>query len=215
MQLMGIWAVIAATIGPIQNVLGWTISAALWPGYDPIRKTISDLAADDSPVQWIQTSFFLLGSTLTLIAASSARSFAMPGRVTLFLAALASYGFTFYATPSQDSYSVEHRVYASIAFLLFSAWPILAMRFDRKYHWSIRPPGAIAATIVMSITTFWFLLTWLEPGQPLVGLSERVIAVMQVLWLSGAIWMQFLHQRKFLSRQSKPAQDQLETEEAK
>jgi hypothetical protein len=48
----------------------------------------------------------------------------------------------------------------------------------------------------MGLTTLWFLLTWLEPGQPIVGLSERVIAVMQVLWLSFAIWAQYLHQQK-------------------
>lgn len=203
MQLIGIWAVVAATIGPVQNVLGWTLSAMFWPEYDPIRKTISDLAADDSPVKWIQTSFFLLGSTLTLIAAWSAKSFAMPGRITLFLAALASYGFTFFATPSQDGYSTEHRIFASIAFVLFSAWPLLAMRFDKRYHWSIRPVGAISATVVMSLTTLWFLLTWLEPGQPLVGLSERVIAVMQVVWLAAAIWMQYLHQRRKLGSSSK------------
>lgn len=206
MQLIGIWAVVAATIGPFQSVMGWTISALYWPEYDPIRKTISDLAADDSPVKWIQTSFFLLGSTLTLIAAWSAKAFAMPGRVTLFLAAIASYGFTVYATPTQDSYSVEHRVFATLAFILFSAWPLLAMRFDRRYHWSVRPLGAISATIVMSITTVWFLLTWLEPGQPLVGLSERVIATMQVLWLSTAIWLQFLHQRKSLAPAPRIAQ---------
>ena len=198
MPLIGIWAVVAASIGPFQSVMGWTISALFWPEYDPIRKTISDLAADDSPVKWIQTSFFLLGSTLTLIAAWSAKALAMPGRITLFLAAIASYGFTFFATPTQDSYSVEHRVFATIAFILFSAWPLLAMRFDKRYHWSIRPIGAISATLVMTITTVWFLLTWLEPGQPLVGLSERVIATMQVLWLSIAIWLQFLHQRKSL-----------------
>jgi hypothetical protein len=48
----------------------------------------------------------------------------------------------------------------------------------------------------MGLTTLWFLMTWLEPGQPMVGLSERVIAVMQVLWLSFVIWAQYLHQRK-------------------
>jgi hypothetical membrane protein len=116
LPLIGIWAVIAATIGPFQNVLGWTISGLMWPGYDPIAKTISDLAADDSPVKWVQTSFFILGSSLTLIASISARAFAMPGRITLFLAGLASFGFTYFATPSQDSYSDEHRFFATVAF---------------------------------------------------------------------------------------------------
>jgi len=196
MQLIGIWAVIAATLGPIQNVLGWGISGALWPGYDPIAKTISDLAADDSPVKWIQSSFFLFGSLLTLVGAWSARAFAMPGRIALGMAGIAGLGYTFYATPSQIGYSDEHRFYATVAFVLFSAWPILAMRFDKRYHWALRPAGAIGASVVMGLTTLWFLLTWLEPGQPIVGLSERVIAVMQVLWLSFAIWAQYLHQQK-------------------
>lgn len=196
MQLIGIWAVVAATLGPIQNVLGWTISGALWPGYDPIAKTISDLAADDSPVQWIQSSFFIFGSLLTLIGAWHAKAFSIPGRVALAAAGVAGFGYTFFTTPSQDSFSDWHRIFATIAFVLFSAWPLFAMRFDKRYHWSIRPVGAITASLVMGLTTLWFLLTWLEPGQPIVGLSERVIAVMQVLWLSAAIWMQWLHQQR-------------------
>lgn len=196
--MIGIWAVVAATLGPFQNVLGWTISGALWEGYDPIRKTISDLAADDSPVQLIQSSFFIFGATLTLVGAWHAKAFALPGRIALFLAALASFGYTYYTTPSQTGFSEEHRIYATIAFVLFSAWPLLAMRFDKRYHWSLRPVGAISATVVLGLTTLWFLLTWLEPGQPIVGLSERVIAVMQVLWLSFVIWAQWLHQRKTL-----------------
>ena len=187
---------IAAVLGPIQNVLGWTISGSLVPGYDPVSKTISDLAADDSPVQLIQSSFFLFGALLTFVAAFNAKAFSMPGRVTLALAGIASIGYTVFTTPSQTGHSDMHRLFATIAFVLFSAWPLLAMRFDKRYHWSLRPVGAISATLVMGLTTLWFLLTWLEPGQPIVGLSERVIAVMQVLWLSFVIWAQYLHQRK-------------------
>ncbi|QKJ24899.1 DUF998 domain-containing protein [Aquiluna borgnonia] len=197
MQLIGIWALVAATLGPIQNVLGWSISGALVPGYDPIAKTISDLAANDSPVQWLQSSFFLFGALLTFIGAWNAKALAVPGRIALGLAGIAAIGYTVFATPSQAGYSDLHRLFATFAFVLFSAWPLLAMRFDKRYHWSLRPIGAISATVVLGLTTLWFLLTWLEPGQPIVGLSERVIAVMQVLWLSFVIWSQFLHQRKF------------------
>ena len=196
MQLIGIWAVVAATLGPIQNVLGWTISGALWPGYDPISKTISDLAAAESPVQWIQSSFFIFGSVLTLVGAWHAKALALPGRVALAVAGLAGFGYTFFPTSSDPLISDLHVIFATIAFALFSAWPLLGMRFDKRYHWSIRAPGAIPASLVMGATTLWFLLTWLEPGQPIVGLSERVIAVMQVLWLTAAIWMQWVHQQR-------------------
>jgi hypothetical membrane protein len=191
MPAIGIWAVVAAVIGPFQNLLGWTISAALWPGYDPIAKTISDLAADDSPVKWVQTSFFLFGSTLTLVAAWSAKSLGKAARITLLLAGIASFGFTIFATPTQTSYSDAHRLFASVAF-----WPLVAIKRSKNYHWSLRPIGAIGATLVMGATTIWFLLTWLEPGQPLVGLSERVIAVMQVLWLSYVIISQYRFERR-------------------
>ncbi|MDA8901911.1 DUF998 domain-containing protein [Aquiluna sp.] len=196
MQLIGIWAVVAATLGPFQNVLGWSISGALWPGYDPISKTISDLAAAESPVQWIQSSFFIFGSVLTLVGAWHAKALALPGRVALAVAGLAGFGYTFFPTSSDPLISDLHVIFATIAFALFSAWPLLGMRFDKRYHWSIRAPGAIPASLVMGATTLWFLLTWLEPGQPIVGLSERVIAVMQVLWLTAAIWMQWVHQQR-------------------
>jgi hypothetical membrane protein len=196
MQLIGIWALIAATLGPLQNIAGWSISGLLWEGYDPVAKTISDLAADDSPVQLIQSSFFLFGALLTFVGAWNAKALALPGRLALFFAGIAAIGYTVFTTPSQTSYSDAHRLFATIAFVLFSAWPLLAMRFDKRYHWSLRPIGAISATVVLGLTTLWFLLTWLEPGQPIVGLSERVIAVMQVLWLSFVIWAQWLHQRK-------------------
>lgn len=196
MQLIGLWALIAATIGPVQNVLGWSISGYLIEGYDPISKTISDLAADDSPVKWIQSSFFLAGAILTIIAAYSSKSLAFPGRVALFLAGFAGFGYTYFPTASEPQSPNWHVIFATIAFVLFSAWPLLSMRFDRRYHWTLRPVAAISATSIMGVTTLWFLLTWLEPGQPIVGLSERVIAVMQVLWLSFVIWSQWLHQQK-------------------
>lgn len=180
-------AAVAAIIGPIQSVLGWVISAALWPGYDPIAKTISDLAADDSPVQAIQTSFFVLGGTLSLVAAVYARSLSMPGRVLIFLGGLATYGFAYFTTPSQDSSSEMHRLFAIISFVIFSAWPLFAMRFDKAYPWVLRPVGVIVATAIMTAVSLWFLATWTSPAATNVGLAERVVATMQTSYLSLVI----------------------------
>ena len=180
-------AAVAAIIGPIQSVLGWVISAALWPGYDPIAKTISDLAADDSPVQAIQTSFFVLGGTLSLVAAVYARSLSMPGRVLIFLGGLATYGFAYFTTPSQDSSSEMHRLFAIISFVIFSAWPLFAMRFDKAYPWVLRPVGVIVATAIMTVVSLWFLATWTSPDATNVGLAERIVATMQTGYLSLVI----------------------------
>lgn len=185
-------ALLAATIGPVQSVLGWVIAGSLWPGYDPIRKTISDLAADDSPVQWIQTSFFVLGGTLSLLAAIFARSLAMPGRIVIFLGGLATYGFAYFTTPSQDGHSDMHRYFAIASFVLFSAWPIFSMRLNRQYPWVLRPAGAIVATIGFTIISLWFLSTWTNPDANNVGLVERVIATAQTTYLSVVIWICWL-----------------------
>jgi hypothetical membrane protein len=196
MKRIGRAAVVASTIGPVQSILGWVISGSLWPGYDPIRQTISDLAADDSPVRYIQTSFFLLGASLTVIGAIFARSFALPGRIALLLAGLATYALAIFTTPSQTGHSDAHRLSATISFVLMSAWPLLSMRFDKRYSWVIRPLGAIAATLILTIISLWFLSVWLDPSATLVGLAERVIVTAQVLWLSFTIWACWLHQRK-------------------
>ena len=192
MKTIGKPALFAATIGPIQSVLGWLIAGSLWSGYDPIRKTISDLAADDSPVQWIQSSFFLLGGTLSLLAAIFARSLAMPGRVIIFLGGLATYGFTYFTTPSQDGHSDMHRYFAVASFVLFSAWPIFSMRLNKQYPWVLRPAGAIIATIGFTIISLWFLSTWTNPDANNVGLVERVIATSQTTYLSVVIWICWL-----------------------
>jgi len=196
MKRVGIAAVIASTLGPLQSILGWVISGALWPGYDPIRQTISDLAADDSPVRAIQTGFFFLGATLTVIGAVSARSLALPGRITLFIAGLATYALAIYATPSQTGHSDAHRLSATISFVLMSAWPLLSMRFKGDRAWVIRPLGAISATVVLTIISLWFLSTWLDPNATNVGLAERIIVTAQVGWLSFTIWTCWLYQRK-------------------
>jgi hypothetical membrane protein len=196
MKTIGKPALFAATLGPVQSVLGWVISGALWPGYDPIRKTISDLAADDSPVQWIQSSFFILGGTLSLIAAIYARSFAMPGRVVIFLGGVATYGFTYFTTPSQDSSSEMHRVFAIISFVLFSAWPLFSMRISGSYPWVLRPVGAIVATLGFTVISLWFLSTWTNPDATNVGLVERIIATAQTTYLSAVIWIAWLHAKR-------------------
>ena len=195
MNFVGRPALIAAIIGPIQAVMGWIVAGSLWPGYDHVTKTISDLAADDSPVKWVQSSFFLLGGTLSLIAAVWAPVLSMPGRITIFLAGLTTYGLTIFATPSQDSSSFGHRVFAIATFVLMSAWPLFSMRFDRRYPWIVRPVAAITATLIFTVGSIAFLSVWTNPEQPMVGLWERVIAVAQVLYLSIVIVVAWLHQQ--------------------
>jgi hypothetical membrane protein len=183
-KYIGVPALVAAIIGPFQSVLGWVISQSLWPEYDPIKKTISDLAANDSPTQAIMTAFFIFGATLTIIGAIYAHAFALPGRIVLVLAGLATYALAYWTTPSQIGFSVEHRISASIAFLLFSLWPIFAMRRNKSYPKILQPRFAIGATVIMLAVSIWFLSTWTDPEASITGIAERVVVTLQTLTVS-------------------------------
>jgi hypothetical membrane protein len=186
MKPIGRPAYIAALIGPIQSVLGWSIAGALWAEYDPVTKTISDLAAFESPVKWIMSSFFIFGGVLTLIASVSARTLALPGRIALFLSAIATFGLTIFPTPLVG-YSLEHRIFAIASFALSAFWPILAMRFRKDAPWIIRPTASIIGTALQAALAVWFLSTWTDPAATNVGVWERVVTVSQALYASVVI----------------------------
>lgn len=194
MNPVGIVAVVAAVIGPIQSIGGWLLAGSLWDEYDPIRQTISDLAAPESPVAAVMSAFFLIGGTLTIIAGVAVRPFAIPGRIALVLAGLATYGLTIFPTPL-IGYSVPHRIFAIISFVLYAAWPLLSMRFRKDAPWIIRPTAAVGATAAQTVLAVWFLMTWTEPDQTSVGLWERIVVTQQSLYLSLVVLVLYAMQR--------------------
>jgi hypothetical membrane protein len=187
-------AFVVAIIGPIQSVLGWTIAGALWVGYDPVRQTISDLAANESPVQGIMSAFFVLGGILTLIAAVYAKTFAMPGRVALFIAAICTFGLTIFPTPL-IGYSIWHRIFAISSFVLSAGWHLFAMRTRKDAPWILKPPAAIIGTALQTALALWFLSSWTDPNATDVGVWERVVAVSQSLYVSVVVIVIYLGQR--------------------
>jgi hypothetical membrane protein len=203
MKPIGRPAFFAAIIGPIQSVLGWSIAGALWVGYDPVRQTISDLAAYESPVQLIMSSFFILGGVLTLIAAIYARTFAMPGRIALFLAAISTFGLTIFPTPL-IGYSIWHRVFAISAFVLSAGWHLFAMRTRKDAPWILKPPAAIIGTALQTALALWFLSSWTDPSTTNVGVWERVVAVSQALYISVVIIVIYVGEKKKSSDRFEP-----------
>ena len=195
MKPIGKPAFIAALIGPIQSVLGWVIAGALWAEYNPVTQTISDLAANESPVRWIMSGFFVFGGVLTLIVSISAKALALPGRIALFLSAIATFGLTVFPTPLVG-FSVEHRVFAIASFALSAFWPILAMRFRKDAPWIIRPMASIIGTTLQLALAVWFLSTWTDPETTNVGVWERVVTVSQALYGSIVVIVIYLGSKK-------------------
>lgn len=179
-------AVWAAYVGPIQNVAGWAIAGLLWPGYDAVALTISDLASPESPVRWVMTAFFLLGSTLTLIAALFARTLALPGRIVLFIAAMCSYGLTAFPTPLNGA-SLTHRVFAIAFFAASASWQLFAMRFRKDAPWVLRPWAILSASAIQAAVAITFLVIWADPESTHIGVWERIVSFIQALYLSAVV----------------------------
>ncbi len=195
MKKIGTPAFVAAIIGPFQSVSGWLIAGALWPAYDPVRQTISDLAAPESPVNVVMSAFFVFGGLLTLIASVYARTLAMPGRVALFVSAICTFGLTIFPTPLVG-YSIMHRVFAISSFVLSAGWPLFAMRARKDAPWIIRPTASIVATALQAALALWFLSTWTDAAATNVGVWERVVAVSQSLYVSVVIVVIYVLQRR-------------------
>jgi len=189
-------ALYAAYIGPFQSAAGWLIAGSLWPGYDPVSRTISELAANESPVQLIMSAFFVLGGVLTLIAAIYGRTLAMPGRVALFVAAICTFGLTIFPTPLGDDYSIMHRIFAIASFAISAGWPLLAMRNRTDAPWIIRPTASIIGTALQAGLALWFLSSWTDPTNTTEGLWERVVAVSQAAYVSVVIVVCYFSQKK-------------------
>lgn len=188
-------AVIAAILGPIQSVLGWTISGALTPGYDIVGQTISELASVDAPTHLLQSSFFILGGTLTILAAIYARTFAMPGRIALFISGLCTYGLTIFPTPLEGQ-SAMHLLFAITSFVLSAGWPLAAMRFRKDAPAIIRPTAAIVQTAFQAAIAITFWVVWSDPAATTIGVWERIVTTAQALQVAVVVLVIYRAQRK-------------------
>ena len=186
----------AATLGPIVTFIGYTVAGAMWPGYDGVKKTISDLAADDSPVQLFISAVFIFGAICDIIISHYAKAFAVAGRIVILLIGFATIGLTVFTTPSQDSYSTMHRIFAISSFFLLCIWPLFAMRRGSDVPPLLRPAAAIAGTLVIGVICIWFLSLWQDPNSTITGLGERIGVGAQGLYPMIVIWHSHLWQKK-------------------
>ena len=187
-----------AVLGPVQSVLGWSLSAALWPGYDPIVQTISELASPESPVRYLQSSFFILGSLIDIVVALKFTVLAKPARVLIFLGALATIGLTIFPTPLVGT-SEPHRVFATISFVIFSIWPVFGMRFGREWPPIVRPLASIVATLVLGAIAIGFLAIWTNPEIQTAGFWERAVTTSQAIYPALVIFLSW----RFMKNQSR------------
>jgi hypothetical membrane protein len=195
-ELIGRPAIVSAYLAPVLFIGGIAISGALSPGYDPVRQTISELAASEAPTRVVATILFVLTGLCHLVTITWARGIGLAGRVVFLIGALASLGVAAFPLPSVSGASAVHNTFATIGFLVLALWPVFGMRLRPHFPWLVRPAGSILGTVILTAIGLWFLAVWLTHSSPYIGVLERLAADAESLWPAiavTALWMRARH----------------------
>lgn len=172
------WAVASAGSAPVLLAGGWTLAGSLQPaGYDPVRDTISALAAQGAADRWVMTSALLGLGACHLLTAAGLGPARRLGRAVLAGGGAATLLVAAFPQTARGN-SVAHAVAAAVAFTAVGSWPAFA---GRRGHWApllTRTISMAAAVILLGLVTwFGFVL-----GGDHRGLGERVAAGAEALW---------------------------------
>jgi hypothetical membrane protein len=168
------WAVASAAVAPFLLVGGWTLAAARQPpGYDPIRDTISSLAARGATDRWLMTAALFAVGACYVVTGAGLRPARGAGRIALIGGGVATAMVAAFPQPVRGN-GVSH----TIAFTAWAAWPVLAVR-RRSGTPVLSLAAAVSATVVMVGFLAWFTLELHGSHR---GIAERGAALAEVAW---------------------------------
>lgn len=170
------WAPATAVAAPVAMIGGWVAAAAQQPSFDPVRETISALAATDAAAPWVMTVGLALTGVAHVGTAAALRPVPTVGRV---LHALGGVATVAVAALPVDRWPQAHGVAAGVAFGALALWPAVAWR--RGERSVLAAPVAVRASVVLVGLLGWFVVE-LQAGGALTGLTERLVAGAQALW---------------------------------
>jgi len=168
---------VSSVLAPIALIGGWSLAASRQPaGYDPVRDTISALAARGAVDRWIMTVALAVLGCCHVVTPSGLRPARPAGRIVLALGGLATLGVAAFPLPVHGT-SAAHAAFAFLAFVCLSTWPAPASARDAGPALTARVSRL--ATVILLALLVLFGLTLDSSAE---GLTERVLAGAQALW---------------------------------
>ena len=121
------WAVASAGAAPVLLIGGFTLAQTRQPpAYDPIRDTISALAAVGATDRWVMTTALAGLGACHLITAAGLRPVRWQARAVLGVGGAATVLVATFPQPAHGN-SVAHTVAATVAFIALGTWPALSV----------------------------------------------------------------------------------------
>jgi hypothetical membrane protein len=178
------WTVVTAGAAPAVLVVGFLAAAALQPvSYDPLRETISALAARGATDPWVMTTAIAAVGVCYLMTALGLTTARRIGRLALAGGGVATLSIAAFPTPLHG-YSRPHALAVIAASTTMCAWPVLAAH-RRHQARVLRLGPSAAASAVTFVLIMWFML---EVNGTELGLAERCAAVVPALWLIPVVF---------------------------
>ncbi|HEY8720230.1 DUF998 domain-containing protein [Pengzhenrongella sp.] len=175
------WVLVPAMLTPLGMIGGWTLAAARQGArFDPVRETISALAAHAATAPGIMTAGLAITGAGHLATALALRPAALPGRL---LQATGGVATLLVAAYPVDGDARAHGLAATVAFVSLSLWPAAASRRGATGVLGRRTGGLATAALLALLAWFGAQEYALAPdGGAVTGLAERVLAGAQALW---------------------------------
>jgi hypothetical membrane protein len=174
------WAVASSVLAPVALVGGWLLGAAVTPGYDPVRQTISDLAASDEPHRWVMTVALVLTGLAHIVTAVGLRPADVAGRGLLVVGGVATLIVAWIPNALSGRNSVGHMIATYLAFAALTVWPAVIAVNRPDAPLVLRPRFGQVCTLVLGALVILTVAEIVTGGATL-GLRERVVTTAQAL----------------------------------
>lgn len=180
------WGLVSSLAAPVLLIGGWTMAAAVQPGsFDPMVRTISDLAAQGTPNRSVMTTALACVGLAHLATACALGAASTGGRLLHGFGGVATLMVAAFPVPADGRSSSPHAVAAAVAFISLAVWPAFAWALPlapgQTVATLLAPKVSATATCTLLLAVAWLYVEQVTSGQR-VGLAERVVAGAQALW---------------------------------
>lgn len=170
----------AAVAIPIALVGGWWWAGALTPGYDPVRQSMSDLAAVDAPARWLMTAALVVTGLTYLMTAVGLRPADGAGRGLLGVGGAGILLIAWGPNETAGRNTVGHMIVTYLAYIALAVWPAVIARNRPDAPLVLRPRFGQVVALGLGVLLL-LTVTQIVVAGPVLGLSERVLTTAQAV----------------------------------